>query len=112
MKSKIWICLFLIWIPFSCQKTKKQYVYVDGKDIYSPEGELLHLKGVNLGHWLLPEGYMFKLRNANSPRKIDQAIRELIGNSATTAFWDAFLENYITEEDIKWLSEAGANIIR
>jgi len=52
------------------------------------------------------------MRDCNSPRKIDQAIRELIGNSATTAFWDAFLENYITEADIKWLSDAGTNIIR
>lgn len=112
MKSKIWICLLLICIPLSCHKAEKKYVFVDGKDIFSPQGELLHLKGVNLGNWLLPEGYMFKMHNCNSPRKIDQAIRELIGNSATTAFWDAFLENYITEDDIKWLSEAGVNIIR
>ncbi|MBT8293298.1 MAG: cellulase family glycosylhydrolase, partial [Eudoraea sp.] len=112
MKSKIWIYLLLICIPISCQKEEKNFVFVDGKDIYSPQGELLHLKGVNLGNWLLPEGYMFKMRNCNSPRKIDQAIRELIGNSATTSFWDAFLENYITEDNIKWLSEAGANVIR
>jgi hypothetical protein len=96
----------------SCQTVEKKYVYVDGKDIYSAHGEALHLKGVNLGNWLLPEGYMFKMKNCNSPRKLDQAIRELIGNSATTAFWDAFLENYITEADIKWLSDAGNNIIR
>jgi len=96
----------------SCQKAEQKYIYVDGQYIYSPQGGLLHLKGVNLGNWLLPEGYMFKMRNCNSPRKIDQAIRELIGNSATTAFWDSFLENYITEADIKWLSEAGVNIIR
>ncbi len=112
MKCKIWSFLLLICIAISCQQVERKYVYVEGKDMYSPEGERLHLKGVNLGNWLLPEGYMFKLRNCNSPRKINQAIRELIGNSATTAFWDAFLENYITEEDIKWLSEAGANIIR
>jgi hypothetical protein len=96
----------------SCVKTEKEYAYVEGAYIYAPEGERLHLKGVNLGNWLLPEGYMFKLRDCNSPRKIDQAIRELIGNTATTAFWDSFLENYITEPDIKWLSEAGVNIIR
>lgn len=112
MKSKTWIYLILILMATSCQKAEKKYVYVDGKNIYSPQGELLHLKGVNLGNWLLPEGYMFKMHNCNSPRKIDQAIRELIGNSATTTFWDSFLENYITEADIKWLSEAGVNIIR
>ena len=83
-----------------------------GRYIMSAEGDTLRLKGVNLGNWLLPEGYMFKLRNCNSPRKIDQAIRELIGNSATMEFWDAFLENYVTEADIRWLAESSVNIIR
>lgn len=112
MKSKTWLFFVLALLAVSCQKPEKKYVYTVGKDIYSPEGERLHLKGVNLGNWLLPEGYMFKMRNCNSPRKIDQAIRELIGNTATTAFWDDFLENYVTEADIKWLSEAGVNLIR
>jgi endoglucanase len=112
MKSKIWIVVVIILTVTSCENTKTNYAYVDGKDIYSPQGELLHLTGVNLGNWLMPEGYMFKLRDCNSPRKIDQAIRELIGNSATTAFWDSYLDNYVTEADIKWLSEAGVNIIR
>ncbi|MCA0931373.1 glycoside hydrolase family 5 protein [Lutimonas saemankumensis] len=112
MKWKLWFYTLLFVMILSCQKTEKKYVYVNGKNIYSEQGELLHLKGVNLGNWLLPEGYMFKLRNSNSPRKIDQAIRELMGNSATTKFWDSFLESYITEADIKWLSEAGVNIIR
>ncbi|WKK67115.1 glycoside hydrolase family 5 protein [Lutimonas zeaxanthinifaciens] len=112
MKWKLWFYTLLFVMILSCQKTEKKYVYVNGKDIYSEKGEVLQLKGVNLGNWLLPEGYMFKLRNSNSPRKIDQAIRELIGNSAATKFWDSFLENYVTEADIKWLSEAGVNIIR
>lgn len=112
LNIKTWIFLIIILGALSCQKPEKKYAYVDGQDIYSPQGDLLFLKGVNLGNWLLPEGYMFKMRDCNSPRKIDQAIRELMGNSASTAFWDSFLENYITEADIKWLSDAGTNIIR
>lgn len=112
MKSKILPYLILMLLSVACQKIEKKYAYVDGKNIYSSQGELLHLKGVNLGNWLLPEGYMFKMRDCNSPRKINQAILELIGNSETTAFWDSFLENHITEADIKWLSESGVNIIR
>ncbi|MDQ1770602.1 glycoside hydrolase family 5 protein [Labilibaculum euxinus] len=112
MMSKIWIFFILVLLFTSCQKAEKKFVYVDGENIYSAKGDLLHLKGVNLGNWLLPEGYMFKLKDCNSPRQIDQSIRELIGDSAATAFWDSFLETYITEADIKWLSEAGVNIIR
>ena len=112
MKATFWFYLLILLISISCQKIENKYVYVDGKHIYSAQGEQLHLKGVNLGNWLLPEGYMFKMRDCNSPRKIDQAIPELVGNSATTAFWDAFLENYIQEEDIKWLAESGVTLVR
>ncbi len=106
------LCALMLLISFACDKEEKRFAYVQGKEIFSAQGERIHLKGVNLGNWLLPEGYMFKLKNCNSPRKIDQAVRELIGNSATTEFWDSFLENYITEADIKWLAESGVNIIR
>ena len=112
MKLTNWFNLALLFFLISCQQPGKQFAYVDGQNIYSPQGALLQLKGVNLGNWLLPEGYMFKLKDCNSPRKINQAILELIGNSATTAFWDSFLEHYITEADIRWLSESGINIIR
>lgn len=112
IKAKNGILLILLIIIASCQNNQQEFAYVHGTKIYSPAGEELQLKGVNLGNWLLPEGYMFKLKDCNSPRKIDQAIRELIGNSETTAFWDLFLENYITEADIKWLAESGVNIIR
>lgn len=113
MKNTIWIfTLCIAFFAVSCKTNSNQFAYVDGRNIYSPQGEKLHLTGVNLGNWLLPEGYMFKLNNCNSPRKIDQAIRELIGNTPTTEFWDAFLEHYITEPDIKWLADAGVTIIR
>lgn len=113
MKNLEWILILcIVFLISSCETSTNQFAYTDGKDIYAPNGEKLHLTGVNLGNWLLPEGYMFKLRDCNSPRKIDQAIRELIGNTATTEFWDAFLENHITEPDIKWLADAGVTIIR
>lgn len=106
------LCALMLLSSCTSDKEEKRFAYVEGKEIFSARGERIHLKGVNLGNWLLPEGYMFKLKNCNSPRKIDQAVRELIGNSATTKFWDSFLENYITEADIKWLSESGVNVIR
>lgn len=112
MKLKHWIHFIFIVFYISCSQKNEKYAYVKGHDILSAQGKILKLKGVNIGNWLLPEGYMFQMKNCNSPRKIDQAIRELIGNTATTAFWDSFLENYITEADIKWLSNEGINLIR
>jgi hypothetical protein len=34
-----------------------------GREFVAPDGRPLFLKGINLGNWLLPEGYMFKFKN-------------------------------------------------
>lgn len=113
MKSSIYLFIMLTALVVACdQPAKPPFAYVKGKEIFAANGEVLHLKGVNLGNWLLPEGYMFKLSKCSAPRKIDQAVRELIGNTATTAFWDNYLDHYITEPDIRWLADAGANVVR
>src|ERR1035441_8090547 len=36
-----------------------RFVHTDGKHIVAPNGEKLLLRGINLGNWLVPEGYMF-----------------------------------------------------
>jgi hypothetical protein len=50
-----------------CQAQAK-FVTVHGKEFIAPGGRALLLKGINLGNWLMPEGYMFKFKTANSPR--------------------------------------------
>ncbi len=70
------------------------------------------MRGTNLGNWLVPEGYMFKLKQVNSPRLINEVITELLGPAATVEFWKKWLEAYITEEDIHYLRKIGMNSIR
>lgn len=89
-----------------------RYVTVEGKQIIDGDGIPLRLRGTNLGHWLLPEGYMFKFKEVNSPHRIDLLLNELIGPEESARFWDAFLENYITEPDIQYLKSTGINHFR
>ncbi|MCB9326512.1 MAG: cellulase family glycosylhydrolase [Lewinellaceae bacterium] len=84
----------------------------DGQKVIDTEGNPIILKGTNLGNWLVPEGYMFKMGQVNAPRKIDELLYELIGPDSLKAFWDQYLENYITYEDIKYLKRIGCNHIR
>jgi hypothetical protein len=37
---------------------RSTFVSVKGKQIIAPNGEPLLLKGMGIGNWLLPEGYM------------------------------------------------------
>jgi len=39
---------------------QRKFVTTQGNHFVSPQGKPLLLKGINLGNWLLPEGYMFK----------------------------------------------------
>jgi len=48
----------------------------------------------------------------NAPRKIVELLYELIGPDSLTRFWEGFLDNYITHEDIKYLKRIGCNHIR
>lgn len=77
-----------------------------------PGGKPFIMRGTNLGNWLVPEGYMFKLKDVNSPRLINQAFTELIGSSAMDSFWTVYLNNYITSADIHYLKSIGVNSIR
>ncbi|MGF1922929.1 MAG: glycoside hydrolase family 5 protein [Bacteroidia bacterium] len=110
MKRYLLILCFLVPGLIQAQKTK--FFSVSGKDIIDPNGEVVVLKGTNIGNWLIPEGYMFKFKDASSPRMINQVFTELIGPDKTSAFWKKYLDNYITKEDIHYLKASGMNSIR
>lgn len=111
MKALIKI-LFLFLFPLTLTAQNNVFFNVKGKDIIAPNGEKIVLTGTNLGNWLIPEGYMFKFKDAGSPRLINQVFTELIGPDKTAAFWKKYLDNYITKEDIHYLKSTGMNSIR
>lgn len=91
---------------------QKKFIYTEGKNLMLPGGQPFIMRGTNLGNWLVPEGYMFKLKDVNSPRLINQTFNELIGPSAADSFWKTYLNNYITGADIHYLKSIGVNSIR
>lgn len=102
-----------------CQIDKKEqivpdrFLRVDGPDLIKPNGEKFLIQGINLGNWLNPEGYMFQFgAEAASYRQINEVFCELAGPDFTKEFWREFKRNYITEEDIKYISQTGMNSIR
>lgn len=94
------------------QEENSKFFSVQGKEILDPDGKPILLKGINLGNWLVPEGYMFHFKKINSPRLIYDFFKVLIGQTESNKFWEAFRENYITHEDIKFIKQLGFNHIR
>jgi hypothetical protein len=113
---------FLLVLSISCKEhiadnsktetVQKSFVNAQGSQLFDTSGNPIVLKGTNLGNWFVPEGYMFKMQQVNSPRKIDELLHELIGPDSLQVFWKGFLDNYITHEDIKYLKSIGCNHIR
>jgi hypothetical protein len=91
-------------------------VHIEGKNFIASNGwggsEVLHIKGISLGNWLMPEGYMFKFEVAKAPRQIYSAFERLLGAERSAEFWREFRERYITEDDIRFIKSVGFNTIR
>jgi aryl-phospho-beta-D-glucosidase BglC (GH1 family) len=88
------------------------FVTVKGAEILSPDGTPLLLRGINLGNWLVPEGYMFKFKKATSPRLIYTAFEQMLGPEEAQKFWTEFRERYVTAKDIHFIKSLGLNSIR
>ena len=102
--------LLVMGINLSAQS--KGFVSCEGKNFIDASGKVFIPKGINLGNWLNPEGYMFRFENVSSFRLIDNAFKELIGADETRKFWKTFRDNYITKEDIHFIKSTGLNHIR
>jgi len=71
----------------------------------------MKLKGINLGSWLLMEGYI--LGGRNIPESVfRQNFEKINGSRELSEFTQLFRENFINEDDFKNISQTGANCIR
>lgn len=91
----------------------QDYYRREGDRIRAPEGALPFERGMGLGGWLLPEGYMWDLEGpADSPRRMEQLVAELIGPVSGAEFWEEYRARFITAQDIAEIAAAGFDHVR
>jgi endoglucanase len=112
MKKHLLAVLLLLFIATSALQAQTKFITTKGKDIIGVNGKPFVMKGTNLGNWLIPEGYMFKFKDINSPKLINEAFMEIMGPEDTKLFWRKYVDAYITEADIHYLKTVGMNSIR
>jgi endoglucanase len=88
------------------------FVHAEGARLLDARGDLFAIKGVNLGNWLVPEGYMFKFARKRAPSEIADVIAALVGPEEAARFWKQFRANYITQADVRFIKAAGFNTVR
>ncbi len=96
----------------AAQSTSVSFVKTRGASLVDSNGQVIQLRGTNLGNWLVPEGYMISLSSASSPTRINELFVELVGPDSTAAFWDKYLDTYIQQQDIRYLKKIGSNHVR
>jgi endoglucanase len=112
------MCRLSVFVLFVCCMAsiaaQAQFAHTQGKEIVDGGGKPLLLRGINLGNWFVPEGYMWHLNEGGpeSPREIEALVTELIGPQRSRDFWHSYRENYITAADIHLIKECGFNSIR
>ena len=89
-------------------------MHVAGGKLVDGRGNPLILRGVGLGNWLLPEGYMWKFESPGpqSPREIEALIEDLVGPLDAADFWRRFRASFVNEEDIARIRAEGMNHVR
>lgn len=94
----------------------------DGTRIVDGDGARALFRGVGIGSWLLPEGYMWRLPHvdrergtgvqAQSPREIEALFRELVGDDRAADFWTMFRESFFTRADVERIAAEGFDHVR
>jgi len=105
--------IFLLTCFINTPKLSAQYLHVNGKQIVDKNGNEVILRGMGLGGWMLQEGYMLETNAfANPQHQIRARIKDLIGETDTQLFYDAWLANHCTKRDIDSLASWGFNSVR
>ena len=91
-----------------------RFFTTSGTEILNRSGDPVVPKGVGLGGWLVPEGYMLHIQapDGGSPTSIRSQIEDLIGSVNTALFYQKYEDNYVAEKDIAAIASWGFDHIR
>src|SRR5437588_9105054 len=112
-----WLCLWTVVAAIAANQWQANaspaFLRTQGQDIVNESEQKILLRGVGLGNWMLPEGYMWKFgERGDRPRRIEKLVDDLIGPQKAARFWSEFRKNYITESDVRRIAELGYNSVR
>ena len=96
----------------SAENAPAGFIHTRGRALVDDAGTPFHVRGIGLGNWLMPEGYMFRFKTAKSPRAIAALIETLVGPEDAARFWALFRDRYVSKDDIALIRRAGLNTVR
>ena len=92
---------------------QQSFLHAEGTEIVDGTGQPVLLRGMGLGGWMLQEGYMMESSGfGNTQHELKALIREVAGNEGHDLFYEAWLANYCTRQDVDSMAAWGFNSLR
>ncbi len=110
--QNIFLALLFFIVPLTTFSQNSKFYSSLGKDITDASGNPILIKGINLGNWMVPEGYFIKFKEINSSSRIYTFFNILLGETEAKKFWKQYYSLYITKDDIKLIKQLGFNSVR
>lgn len=104
------LALLILAVPLAAHAAG--FVHASDRGLVDGAGRPFQMRGIGLGNWLVPEGYMFGFTRARSPSEIAALFARLEGADAASGFWTEFRANYVAAPDVALIAAAGFNTIR
>jgi aryl-phospho-beta-D-glucosidase BglC (GH1 family) len=83
---------------------------VQGNQILNADGQPVVLRGFGLGGWMNMENFITGYPANEQAQR--EALRAVLGDELCELFFDRFLEYFFTEDDARYISSLGLNLVR
>lgn len=87
------------------------YLHTDGRALKSRDGQVVALRGVNVGGWLVTEGWMCGQTDSGERWALEQ-LEARFGAERAGLLIEAWRDNWFTTRDLDKIAEWGFNLIR
>ena len=86
------------------------FLQVTGNRIVDSAGNAVYLRGTCIGGWMNMEDFIDAYPGTES--NIRKRVREVLGATRAEYFFDRLLDNFFSEDDIRFIKAAGATCVR
>ncbi len=92
--------------------TENDFLTTKGQKIVNQDGEEVHLKGVNLGAWMIWEGWLCPYEDDLDHYTVLTKLVERFGREKAYELFNTYMDNWITEYDLDEIKSMGFNAVR
>ncbi len=105
------IVFMMLCLVFAGRVAAGQSLHAQGKNIVDSTGKVVPLRGVNIGGWLVTEGWMCGQKDDGGRGALEQ-LEKRFGPKKAAALMNAWYDHWFTARDLDNIQKWGFNVIR